>query len=59
MYLKNCKVCAGKYKFYKTEKCNYRNKFIGACNNCSNIKKCKLVQYFYKAKFAHNQYKET
>ena len=59
IYLKDCKVCTGKCKYYETEKCNRRDKFIGACNNCPDIKKCKLDQYFYKAKFAHEKYRET
>ena len=59
IYLKDCKVCTGKCKYYETAKCNRRDKFIGACNNCPDIKKCKLDQYFYKAKFAHEKYRET
>lgn len=59
IHLKDCKVCTGKCKYYETEKCNRRDKFIGACNNCPDIKKCKLDQYFYKAKFAHEKYRET
>ena len=59
IYLKDCKVCTGKCKYYETEKCNRRDKFIGACNNCPDIKRCKLDQYFYKAKFAHEKYRET
>lgn len=59
IYLKDCKVCTGKCKYYQTQKCNRRDKFIGACNNCPEIKKCKLNQYFYKAKFAQDKYRET
>ena len=59
IHLKDCKVCTGKCRYYETEKCNRRDKFIGACNNCPDIKKCKLDQYFYKAKFAHEKYRET
>lgn len=59
VHLKDCKVCTEKCKYYESEKCNRRDKFIGACNNCPNIKKCKLDQYFYKAKFAHQKYRET
>ena len=33
IYLKDCKICTGKCKYYQTEKCNSRDKFIGACNN--------------------------
>ena len=59
IHLKDCKVCTGKCRYYETEKCNRRDKFIGACNNCPDIKSCKLDQYFYKAKFAHEKYRET
>ena len=59
MYLKDCRVCTGKCKYFKTESCSRRDKFIGACNNCPEIKKCKLDQYFYKAKTAHQTYRET
>ena len=59
IHLKDCKVCTGKCKYYETEKCNRRDKFISACNNCPDIKKCKLDQYFYKAKFAHEKYRQT
>ena len=59
IHLKDCKVCTGKCRYYETEKCNRRDKFVGACNNCPDIKKCKLDQYFYKAKFAHEKYRET
>ena len=59
IYLKDCRVCTGKCKYYKTESCSRRDKYIGACNNCPDIKKCKLDQYFYKAKIAHQQYRET
>ncbi len=59
IHLKDCKVCTGKCKYYKSEKCNKRDKFIGACNNCSDIKKCKLDKYLYKAQIAQQQYEDT
>lgn len=59
IYLKDCHVCTGKCKYFKTESCSRRDKYIGACNNCPEIKKCKLDQYFYKAQIAHKQYRET
>ena len=58
IYLKDCRVCTGKCKFFQTESCSRRDKFIGVCNNCPEIKKCKLDQYFYKAKLVHQTYRE-
>ncbi len=59
IYLKDCRICTGKCKYFKTESCSRRDKYLGACNNCPEIKKCKLDQYFYKANIAHQQYRET
>lgn len=59
IYLKDCRVCTGKCKYYETESCSRRDKYIGACNNCPEIKNCKLDQYFYKAKNAHQTYRDT
>ena len=58
IHLKDCKVCTGKCRYYETEKCNRRDKFIGACNNCPDIKKCKLDQYFYKDKLSDEEYQK-
>lgn len=53
---KQCKVCHGKCKDYKEQICFKRDRFIGACNSCPDIKKCKLTKYFYSAKYANNCY---
>lgn len=39
--------------------CSDRDRNIGACNNCSKLKTCKLDKYFYDAKRAQNQYEYT
>ena len=33
--------------------------FVGACNCCPNIKKCKLSKYFYYANVAQKNYEYT
>ena len=58
-YFINCKVCTGKCKIYQPISCKDRDKNIGACNNCPNIKSCKLDKYFYKAEKAQKDYEYT
>ena len=57
--LKQCKVWHGKCRDYQEQTCLNRDRFIGACNNCPDIKKCKLTKYFYSAKVANNNYLYT
>lgn len=59
IHLKDCKVCISRCKDYEEQPCFRRDRFVGACNNCSNIKKCKLDKYFYKAKIANENYLYT
>ncbi len=40
-YFKECKTCTSKCKNFEEIPCFRRNRFIGACNNCPEIKKCK------------------
>lgn len=54
--LKQCKICLGKCKDYKEQPCLQRDRFVGACNNCPDIKKCRLLKYFYSAKQANHNY---
>ena len=56
IYLKECGVCNLKCRDYTENKCYRRDRFVGACNNCPEIKRCRLVKYFYSAKLAHNNY---
>ena len=58
-YFINCKVCTGKCKIYQPISCKDRDRNIGACNNCPNIKSCKLDKYFYKAEKAQKDYEYT
>ncbi len=59
IHLKDCKVCISRCKDYEEQPCHRRDRFIGACNNCPNIKRCKLDKYFYKAKIANENYLYT
>ena len=55
----NCKLCTGKCKMYMPIPCKDRDRSIGACNNCSKLKTCKLDKYFYFAQKAHERYLYT
>ena len=59
IHLKDCKVCISRCKDYEEEPCYRRDRFVGACNNCPNIRKCKLDKYFYTAKVANQNYQYT
>lgn len=52
----NCKVCTEQCNIFMPIVCSDRDRNIGACNNCSKLKTCKLDKYFYEAKRAQNQY---
>ncbi len=58
-YFINCKKCTGKCKIFQPIPCNDRDRNIGVCNNCPNLKSCKLDKYFYIAQEAQNQYEYT
>ena len=59
IYLKDCKVCISKCRDYTEKKCLRRDRYIGACNSCPNIKRCRLTKYFYRAKYANEKYQYT
>ena len=56
---KECKKCAGKCDKYDEIKCTRRDRKVGACNLCPNMKSCKLDKYFYYATQAHENYLYT
>lgn len=58
-YFINCKVCTGKCRIYQPIPCKDRDRNIGACNNCPNIKSCTLDKYFYRAEEAQKDYEYT
>ena len=39
--------------------CLKRDKFVGACNSCSEIKHCKKTKYFYYANIAQKKYEQS
>ena len=47
-----CKVCINKCPSFEEITCFRRDRFIGACNCCPEIKHCKKAKYFYYAKVA-------
>lgn len=53
---KECKICKGKCNEYDEIKCLRRDRTVGVCNLCSNMKKCHLDKYFYYAGKAHEEY---
>ena len=58
-YLKSCKICTARCSNYEELDCKQRDRFVGACNNCPNIKNCKLDKYFYNSNFANDNYLYT
>ena len=58
-HLNNCKVCFNRCKDYQEQPCFDKDRFVGACNNCPKLSKCRFDKYFYKAKSAHSNYKYT
>ena len=56
IYLHECKHCFKKCNRFQEPPCFRRDRFVGACNDCPNLKKCKLEKYFYKAKIANQNY---
>lgn len=59
IHLNECKVCLKICEKYEEQPCLDRDRFIGACNCCSKLSKCKLDKYFYKAKSAQANYEYT
>lgn len=58
-HFKECKVCTSKCKDFEEIPCLRRDRFIGACNNCPEIKKCRKAKYFYYANAAQKNYEYT
>ena len=55
-HYKDCKVCIGRCSGFEEVPCFKRDRFIGACNGCSEIKSCKKTKYFYYANIAQKNY---
>ena len=54
-----CKVCIAKCHDFEELPCADRDRFIGACNGCKNIRNCKKQKYFYYANIAQKNYEYT
>ncbi len=59
IHLKECRRCVKKCERYQEPSCKRRYRNIGACNNCPDIKTCKLDKYFYYANKANESYLYT
>lgn len=59
IHFNECKICSYRCKDYEEQPCFRRDRFVGACNNCPDLSKCRLDKYFYKAKIAHGNYLYT
>jgi len=59
IHLPECKVCSLKCNRFEEPVCFSRDRFVGACNDCTKLKQCKLDKYFYKAKIANQNYLYT
>ena len=58
-YFINCKKCTEKCKIFQPIPCKDRDRNIGVCNSCENLKSCNLDKYFYTAQEAQKQYEYT
>ena len=58
-HFKECMVCTSKCIHFEESPCFRRDRFIGACNCCPDIKKCKKSKYFYYANVAQKNYEYT
>ena len=58
-FFKDCMVCTSRCNHFEEISCSRRDRFVGACNCCPNIKKCKLSKYFYYANVAQKNYEYT
>ena len=58
-HFNECKVCIGKCRDFEEIPCFRRDRFVGACNCCPDIKKCKKAKYFYYANVSQKNYEYT
>ena len=58
-YFINCRKCTEKCKIFQPIPCKDRDRNIGVCNGCNNLKSCNLDKYFYIAQEAQKQYEYT
>ena len=58
-YFNECKVCVSKCIDFEEIPCPQRDRFVGACNGCPDISKCKKAKYFYSANVAQKNYEYT
>jgi len=56
---KNCGTCYEQCHLFIPVVCKERDRNVGACNGCEQVKSCKLDKYFYRAEDAQKDYKYT
>ena len=54
-----CKICISICYDFEELPCADRDRFIGVCNGCKNIRICKKQKYFYYANIAQKNYEYT
>ena len=55
-FFHECKVCISKCQSFEEIPCFRRDRFIGACNSCPDIRTCRKAKYFYYANVAQKNY---
>lgn len=58
-HFNECKICTQRCRDFEEIPCYRRDKFVGACNCCPNIKTCKKAKFFYYANVAQKNYEYT
>lgn len=58
-HFNECKVCISKCRDFEESPCTRRDRFVGACNGCPSIARCKKSKYFYYANVAQKNYEYT
>ncbi len=58
-HFNECKKCISKCVNFEEIPCTRRDRFVGACNGCPEISKCKKAKYFYYANVAQKNYEYT
>lgn len=56
---RKCSRCNDLCSHYEAEFCSHRDRKPYCCNGCSQLQKCRLLKYFYKADEAHREYRYT
>ena len=58
-HFNECKACVSRCADFEEVPCHQRDRFVGACNCCPDIKRCNKAKYFYYANTAQSNYEYT